>query len=70
MASSKNLPRKAKKVSNFNPAVSIVLNGKATTFSESSGEMAGFAVGEERKRGKEGLGIDESVGYGCRKRRR
>ena len=33
MASSKNLPKKAKKVSNFNPAVSIVLNGKATTFS-------------------------------------
>ena len=28
MASGKNLPRKAKKVSNFNPAVSIVLNGK------------------------------------------
>ena len=46
MASSKNFPRKAKKVSNFNPAVSIVLNGKATTFSESSGEMEGVAVGE------------------------
>ena len=60
MASSKNLPRKAKKVSNFNPAVSIVLNGKATTFSESSGEMEGFAVGEEGERGREGLGIDES----------
>ena len=60
MASSKNLPKKAKKVSNFNPAVSIVLNGKATTFSESSGEMAGFAVGEEGERGREGLGIDES----------
>ena len=50
MASGKNLPRKAKKVSNFNPAVSVVLNGKATTFSESSGEMAGFAVGEEGER--------------------
>lgn len=59
-ASSQNLPRKAKKVSNFNPAVSIVLNGKATTFSESSGEMEGFAVGEEGERGREGLGIDES----------
>ena len=55
-ASSQNLPRKAKKVSNFNPAVSVVLNGKATSFSESSGEMEGFAVGEEGERGQEGLG--------------
>ena len=54
MASNTNLPRKAKKVSNFNPAVSIVLNGKATSFSESSGEMEGFAVGEEGERGREG----------------
>ena len=59
-ASSQNLPRKAKKVSNFNPAVSIVLNGKATSFSESSGEMEGFAVGEEGERGQEGLGLGES----------
>lgn len=59
-ASSQNLPRKAKKVSNFNPAVSVVLNGKATSFSESSGEMEGFAVGEEGERGQEGLGLGES----------
>jgi hypothetical protein len=44
----------------FNPAVGIVLNGKYNNFSEKEGDIAGFAIGEEGERGKEGLGIDET----------
>ncbi len=44
----------------FNPAVGIVLNGKYNNFSEEEGEIAGFALGEEGERGREGLGIDET----------
>jgi outer membrane murein-binding lipoprotein Lpp len=48
------------KDSSFNPAVGIVLNGKYNKFSEDDGDIAGFAIGEEGERGKEGLGIDET----------
>lgn len=44
----------------FNPAVGVVLNGKYNNFSEAEGDIAGFALGEEGERGKEGLGIDET----------
>jgi hypothetical protein len=44
----------------FNPSIGVILNGKATAFSEDSSEFAGFAVGEEGERGREGLSIDES----------
>ncbi len=44
----------------FNPAVGIILNGKYNNFSEKEGDIAGFAIGEEGERGKEGLGIDET----------
>ena len=44
----------------FNPAVGLVLNGKYNSFSEKEGDIAGFAIGEEGERGKEGLGIDET----------
>ena len=43
----------------FNPAVGVILNGKYNNFSEDEGDIAGFALGEEGERGKEGLGIDE-----------
>lgn len=44
----------------FNPAIGVVLNGKASSFSRSTSEIAGFGVGEEGERGREGLAIDES----------
>jgi hypothetical protein len=44
----------------FNPAIGVILNGKYTNYSADDSEIAGFAVGEEGERGREGLGIDES----------
>lgn len=44
----------------FNPAIGVILNGKYNNFSEKEGDIAGFALGEEGERGKEGLGIDET----------
>ena len=44
----------------FNPGVGVILNGKYQNFSEAEGDIAGFAIGEEGERGKEGLGIDET----------
>lgn len=44
----------------FNPSISAILQGKYQSFSENEGDIAGFAIGEEGERGKEGLGIDES----------
>ena len=44
----------------FNPSIGVILNGKFSNFSEDNSEIAGFAVGEEGERGREGLAIDES----------
>jgi hypothetical protein len=44
----------------FNPSIGIILNGRVSSFSSSSGEIAGFGVGEEGERGKEGIAVDES----------
>ena len=44
----------------FNPAVGVVLNGQATSFSRNMSEIAGFGVGEEGERGSEGLSLGES----------
>ena len=44
----------------FNPAIGVILNGKASSFSRNTSEIAGFGVGEEGERGREGLAIDES----------
>jgi len=44
----------------FNPSIGVILNGKASSFSRKTSEIAGFGVGEEGERGKEGLAIDES----------
>lgn len=44
----------------FNPEIGVILQGKFQSFSEGEGEIAGFAVGEEAERGKEGLGIGET----------
>lgn len=44
----------------FNPSIGLILNGKYSNFSSQSGEIAGFGVGEEGERGREGIAIDES----------
>lgn len=44
----------------FNPSIGVILNGKLSNFSRGSSEIAGFGVGEEGERGREGLAIDES----------
>lgn len=44
----------------FNPSIGLILNGRYSTFSEQDGDIAGFAIGEEGERGKEGFALDES----------
>lgn len=44
----------------FNPSIGVILNGKFSAFGEGSNEIAGFGVGEEGERGREGFAIDES----------
>ncbi|BAZ93286.1 uncharacterized protein FOKN1_0884 [Thiohalobacter thiocyanaticus] len=44
----------------FNPSIGVILNGRWSGFSESGSEIAGFGVGEEGERGREGLAVDES----------
>lgn len=44
----------------LNTTIAAVLNGKYTSYSESSHEIPGFSLGEEGERGREGLAIDES----------
>ena len=44
----------------FNPAIGVILNGRYSSFDNGGSEFAGFAVGEEGERGREGLSLDES----------
>jgi hypothetical protein len=44
----------------FNPSIGIILNGKYSAFSKNASEIAGFGIGEEGERGKEGFSIGES----------
>jgi len=44
----------------FNPAMGIVLTGKAQSFSRSGDDIPGFAVGSEAGRGAEGLSLSEA----------
>ena len=44
----------------FNPSIGVILNGKYSSFSKKTSEIAGFGIGEEGERGKEGFSIDES----------
>lgn len=58
-----SVPATASRVVNnnsFNPEIGVILQGKYQKFSEESSDIAGFAIGEEAERGKEGLGIDET----------
>jgi len=44
----------------FNPSISAVVVGTATSFSRTASEFAGFGVGEEGERGSEGLSLGET----------
>lgn len=44
----------------FNPSISVILQGKYNSYSESESEIAGFAVSEEGERGPEGFTLDET----------
>jgi hypothetical protein len=48
------------KDNSFNPSIGIILNGRASSFTRGTSEIAGFGVGEEGERGREGLALDES----------
>ena len=51
---------KAKADSSFNPAISAILNGQYGSFSSDAADFAGFAVGEEGERPKQGFATGES----------
>lgn len=44
----------------FNPSIGVILNGKYSNFSQDSADIAGFQVGEEGERSREGFAVDES----------
>ena len=44
----------------FNPSIGIILNGKYSAFSKKTSNIAGFSIGEEGEREKEGFSIGES----------
>ncbi|CAN0123271.1 unnamed protein product [Discosporangium mesarthrocarpum] len=48
------------KDNSFNPSIGVILNGRASSFTRDASEIAGFGVGEEGERGREGLALDES----------
>ncbi|MDA0952840.1 MAG: hypothetical protein O3A38_09475, partial [Proteobacteria bacterium] len=48
------------KDNSFNPSIGVILNGRASSFTRGTSEIAGFGVGEEGERGREGLALDES----------
>lgn len=59
-APSSTASRRDIKDNSFNPSIGVILNGRASSFSKSTSEIAGFGVGEEGERGSEGLSLDES----------
>ena len=44
----------------FYPSIGIVLNGKVSSYSLGTSEIAGFGVAHEGERGREGLALGES----------
>lgn len=56
----KQAARRSSSNNQFNPAISLILDGKYQHFSSTGSEMSGFGVGEEGERGREGLALDES----------
>ena len=48
----------------FNPAISVILNGKYSSFSLPKSSIYGFASGHESERGNQGLNVDHTeVGF-------
>ena len=52
--------RRGVKDNSFNPSISVVLNGQYSQFSSDEGEIAGFAVGHEGERPREGFAVDHT----------
>lgn len=46
--------------SGFNPAISLILNGQYRSYSQDAGTIAGFAVGHEGERRREGLSVEHT----------
>nr|VFJ58401.1 MAG: hypothetical protein BECKFM1743A_GA0114220_102142 [Candidatus Kentron sp. FM]VFJ58809.1 MAG: hypothetical protein BECKFM1743C_GA0114222_102342 [Candidatus Kentron sp. FM]VFK11549.1 MAG: hypothetical protein BECKFM1743B_GA0114221_101923 [Candidatus Kentron sp. FM] len=44
----------------FNPSIGIILNGQYSQFSSDEGDIAGFAVGHEGERPREGFAVDHT----------
>ena len=44
----------------FNPSIGVILNGQYRSFSADEGEFAGFIVGHEGERGKEGFSVEHT----------
>ena len=52
--------RRDVKDNSFNPSIGVILNGQYSQFSSNEGEIAGFAVGEEGERQREGFAVDHT----------
>ncbi len=46
--------------SRFNPSIGVILNGQYSNFSSDDGDIAGFAVGHDGERPREGFAIDHT----------
>ncbi len=52
--------RRDVKDNSFNPSIGVILNGQYSQFSADEGEIAGFAVGHEGERPREGFAADHT----------
>lgn len=52
--------RREIKDNSFNPSIGVILNGQYSTFSSDEGDIAGFAVGHEGERPREGFAVDHT----------
>ena len=63
VASTPARPATAKRLvkdNSFNPSIGLILNGQYNQFSSDEGEIAGFAVGHEGERPREGFAVDHT----------
>ncbi len=63
VSSSSARPATAKRLvkdNSFNPSIGLILNGQYNQFSSDEGEIAGFAVGHEGERPREGFAVDHT----------
>ena len=52
--------RRDVKDNSFNPSIGVILNGQYSRFSSDEGEIAGFAIGHEGERPREGFAADHT----------